>query len=288
MRLRRNIVPRFHAGPLSMRDLSLYIAIVFASLSFDLAAQDFDEDATLEPQQGEALFLEEQEAFDSGPLDFDESVSDPFEPFNRVMFAINEQLDRFVLKPVAQGYHFVMPDFAERGVTNVFSNLYDVTTVANALLQGRFSNAGRVSWRFAINSTVGVLGIFDVATVWGVEPYPTDFGHTLAIWGVPQGPYLMVPIFGPRTLRSGTGTVVDAYLSPQAYIDNVRLRNSLYGTEIVNSRARLLEAEELMSGDRYIFIRDAYMQQRKVLAHDGAVQDSFSDFGEEGGWETDF
>ncbi len=263
-------------------------------------AETFAADADNPFGEGEAGFSDEvdeaqfedggAELFASGeayPLEFATSVNDPFEPFNRAMFVFNDQLDRFVLKPVAQGYHFVMPDFAEQGVTNVFSNLYDVTSIANALLQGRFNNAGRVSGRFLVNSTFGLLGLFDVASRMGLEPYNTDFGHTLAIWGVPEGPYLMVPILGPRTLRSGTGSVVDAYLSPQAYVDNVRLRNSLYGTEIVNGRARLLEAEQLMSGDRYIFLRDAYIQQRNVLANDGKMEDSFSDYGDDV-WEADF
>ncbi|MFV0478615.1 MAG: VacJ family lipoprotein [Parahaliea sp.] len=216
------------------------------------------------------------------------SARDPFEPWNRAVFIFNDKLDTYLLRPTAQGYHFLMPDFAERGVTNVFANLYDATTVVNAVLQGRLTNAGRSGGRFLVNSTLGVLGLFDVASRMGLMPYNTDFGHTLAVWGVPEGPYLMVPVLGPRTVRSGTGTIVNAYMAPQTYIDNVRLRNSLYGTELVNTRARLLEAEELMSGDRYIFVRDAYLQQRKMLVNDGQVSDSFSDFGDSDDWEDTF
>jgi phospholipid-binding lipoprotein MlaA len=213
---------------------------------------------------------------------------DPFESFNRAMFSFNEQLDAYFMKPVAKGYHFVMPDFAEQGVTNVFANLYDANSSFNALLQGRFGNALRGGGRFLVNSTFGILGVFDIATRMGLRPYPTDFGHTLAVWGLPQGPYFMVPLYGPRTLRSGVGSIVDVYATPQAYIDNVRLRNSVFGLELVDSRARLLDAEELISGDRYIFVRDVYLQQRKVLVNEGKVDDSFSDFGEEGNWEEDF
>jgi phospholipid-binding lipoprotein MlaA len=216
------------------------------------------------------------------------TVADPFESFNRAMFSVNERLDTYFMKPVAQGYHFVMPDFAERAVTNVFANLYDANSSINALLQGRFGNAARGGGRFVVNSTLGVLGVFDVASRMGLMHYPTDFGHTLAIWGMPQGPYLMVPLYGPRTLRSGIGSVVDVYGVPQYYVDNVRLRNSLFGLELVDSRARLLDAEQLISGDRYIFVRDVYLQQREALLNDGKVEDNFSDFGEDGGWDEEF
>ena len=120
----------------------------------------------------------------------------------------------------------------------------------------------------------------------GIRPYRTDFGHTLAIWGVPAGPYVMVPLFGPRTFRSGTGTIVDTYASVPTYIDNVPVRNSIWGLELVDGRARLLSADELISGDRYIFVRDAYLQQREAFVNDGEVVDEFSDFGDE--WEEDF
>ena len=119
----------------------------------------------------------------------------------------------------------------------------------------------------------------------GIRPYRTDFGHTLAIWGVDSGPYLMVPFFGPRTVRSGTGTIFDVYTSIPTYIDNVPLRNSLFGLELIDGRARLLQADELLSGDAYIFIRDAYLQQRETFVNDGVVQDDFSDFGDEEDWE---
>lgn len=216
------------------------------------------------------------------------SDKDPLESVNRAIFEFNNDLDTYFLRPVAKGYHFVMPDFAEQGVGNFFANLYDANAAVNALLQGRMGNAARVSGRFLVNSTLGVLGFFDVATRTGLTPYNTDFGHTLAIWGVPEGPYLMVPLLGPRTMRSGTGSMVDVYASPQSYVDNVRLRNSLYGLEIIDSRARLLDAEDLISGDRYIFVRDAYLQQREVLVNDGKVQDDFSDFGDDGLWEEEF
>ncbi|WP_116364495.1 MlaA family lipoprotein [Parahaliea mediterranea] len=218
----------------------------------------------------------------------DDAGRDPFESWNRAVFTFNDGLDTWLVRPVAQGYHFIMPDFAERGVSNFFANLYDANSVLNATLQGRFNHAARGSGRFLVNTTLGVAGLFDVATRMGLTPYPTDFGHTLAIWGAPSGPYLMVPLLGPRTVRSGAGSIVDVYGLPQTYVDNVALRNSLYGLELIEARARLLEVDELTSGDRYIFIRDAYLQQREVLVNDGKIQDDFSDFGAEGGWEEDF
>ncbi|GAB3270646.1 MlaA family lipoprotein [Parahaliea aestuarii] len=218
----------------------------------------------------------------------DDSDRDPFESWNRAVFTFNDGLDTWFMRPVAKGYHFIMPDFAERGVTNFFANLYDANSVVNATLQGRFNHAARGSGRFLVNTVFGVAGVFDVATRMGLTPYPTDFGHTLAIWGAPSGPYLMVPLFGPRTVRSGAGSIVDVYGLPQTYVDNVALRNSLYGLELIEARARLLDVDKLTSGDRYIFIRDAYLQQREVLVNDGKIQDDFSDYGADGDWEEDF
>lgn len=212
---------------------------------------------------------------------------DPWEGLNRPLFEFNERLDQYLLKPVAKGYQAVTPDPAEKGVSNFFGNLRDANSTINAVLQGRPGGAARAGGRFLLNSTIGMLGLFDVASRMGVEPYRTDFGHTLAIWGLPSGPYLMVPVLGPRTVRSGTGTVFDALTSVEVGIDDVRLRNSLFGLELVDTRAKLLKTEELMSGDRYIFIRDAYLQQRRALVNDGVVEDNFSDFGDDD-WGEDF
>ncbi len=210
---------------------------------------------------------------------------DPLEAINRPLFEINNKFDQYLLRPVAKGYDWVMPGFAKRGVGNVFANMYDFTSAINGVLQGRFQGAAQGGGRFLVNSTLGLAGLFDVATPMGIRPYRTDFGHTLAIWGFDSGPYLMVPLFGPRTVRSGAGTIFDTYTSIPDYLDNVRLRNSLWGLELVDGRARLLQADELLSGDAYIFIRDAYLQQRETFVNDGVVQDDFSDFGDEENWE---
>ncbi len=212
---------------------------------------------------------------------------DPLESINRKMFALNDGFDRFIFRPLAQTYQILTPDPAERGVGNFFANLYDFNAAFNAILQWRLVGAAQSGGRFLVNSTAGFLGLIDVATPMGIRPHRTDFGHTLAIWGFEPGPYLMVPFFGPRTIRSGTGTIVDVYASPQVFIDNVRFRNTLYGLEFIDGRSRLLRAEELMTGDRYIFVRDAYLQQREFFVNDGVVEDSFSDFGEDD-WDEEF
>lgn len=212
---------------------------------------------------------------------------DPLESINRPLFTLNDGLDTFIIRPLAIAYDFILPGFAQRGMGNFFANMYDANAVVNSLLQGRFAGAAQSSGRFLVNSTFGLLGFVDVATPMGIRPYRTDFGHTLAIWGVPSGPYLMVPFFGPRTFRSGTGTIFDSYVSVQANMDSVRVRNTLWGLELVDGRSRLLRVDDLMSGDRYIFVRDAYLQQREIFVNDGVVVDSFSDF-EEAEWDEEF
>jgi len=214
------------------------------------------------------------------------SSKDPLESINRPIFAINDAFDRVALKPMALGYDFIMPPIAQRGVSNFFANLYDVTSALNAVLQFRLSNAARSGGRVLVNSTVGIVGLFDVASAWGIEPYRTDFGQTLAIWGAPEGPYMVLPLFGPRTVRSGVGTLVDTFtLSVPPQLDNRSLRNTIWGLELVHWRARFLDTDELITGDRYIFVRDAYLQQRSLLVNDGEVIDEFSDF--EDSWADD-
>ncbi|MCY4428336.1 MAG: VacJ family lipoprotein [Halieaceae bacterium] len=212
-------------------------------------------------------------------------VNDPYEEINRKIFAFNDSLDRNFLLPVSRGYRFLMPAFAEQGVRNFFSNLEDFNSAINALMQGKLDGATRNGGRFLLNSTGGLLGFVDIATVMGVDSYRTDFGHTLAIWGVNPGPYLMVPAFGPRTLRSGTGYIFDTLVSAQSAIDSLPARVALSGLELVEDRADLVEAEGLIFGDRYIFIRDVYLQHREALMSGGEVEDSFSDYDEDFDWD---
>lgn len=213
--------------------------------------------------------------------------SDPLEVINRPIFVFNDAVDRVALRPLAKGYDTVMPPVAQRGVNNFFANLYDVTSAFNSALQWRWDGAAHSTARFLLNSTLGVVGLFDVATPLGIDPRRTDFGHTLAIWGVPEGPYVMLPLLGPRTLRSSTGTLVDTFVfSIPPYVDDRAVRNAIWATELVHLRAQFLESDELISGDRYIFLRDAYLQQRASIVNDGQLEDSFSDF--EDDWTEEF
>lgn len=212
---------------------------------------------------------------------------DPFEPINRPIFVLNNTLDRFAIRPLARAYDFVMPDPAQRIVSNFYANLYDVTSTLNAALQFRPKGVAQSGGRVLMNTTFGLAGLFDVASSVGIAPYRTDFGQTLALWGVPEGPYIMLPLFGPRTVRSGAGTLVDTFaLSVPPQLDDRSVRNTIWGLELVHWRARFLSTDQLITGDRYIFVRDAYLQQRSLLVNDGEVIDEFSDF--EDDWEEEF
>jgi len=213
------------------------------------------------------------------------SEQDPWEGFNRAMFGFNDTVDGYILKPLSQGYKAVTPDPVESGVSNVFSNLGEVGNVVNDLLQFKLGQAGKDTGRFLINSTIGLAGIFDVASEMGIEANQgEDFGQTLAAWGLQPGPYLVLPLFGPTTVRDGIALPVDSYLNPISHVDHVPSRNTAYGVELIDTRAELLQVEELISGDRYTFIRDVYLQRREQLVNDGDVEDSFGsddeDFGD--------
>lgn len=214
----------------------------------------------------------------------EEANVDPFEGANRAVFVFNDGLDKMILAPVARGYNWVTPGFVQTGVRNFFANLYDLNGAVNAVLQGRFTKMAENTGRFLVNSTVGMFGFIDIASEMGIDPYRTDFGHTLATWGFRSGPYLMVPFFGPRTVRSGTGTMFDTVASLQWQLDTTS-RNLLFALEVVDNRASLSAAEDLITGDRYIFVRDAYLQQREYFVTGGAVVDTFSDFEDEFDWE---
>lgn len=206
---------------------------------------------------------------------------DPWESVNRRVFGFNEGLDQYFFRPVAKGYRWVTPDPVERSVTSFLSNLGELNNAANSLLQGRPSNVFHNTGRFLVNTTVGLGGLFDVASHIGVEPRPADFGQTLSVWGVDEGPFLVVPLLGPRTLRGGAGIVVDGYISlPNFYLERPET-TAITATRIVDTRARLLDAEELISGDKYIFTRNAYLQRRHYFLNGGVVQDSFSEPQEE-------
>lgn len=203
------------------------------------------------------------------------SEEDPWQGYNRFMFRINDTLDAYTLKPLAKGYQAVTPQVLEDGVHNVFRNIGDVGNLANNLLQGKVHDAGVDTGRLIFNSSFGVLGFFDVATPMGLQRSDEDFGQTLGAWGLGSGPYVVLPLLGPSTVRDAFGKVPDSMLTAQAYIDHVPTRNLVHGINAVDTRASLLSAERLISGDKYLFIRNAYLQNREFRVHDGEVEDDF-------------
>lgn len=203
------------------------------------------------------------------------SEDDPWEGFNRPIFRFNDTVDSYALKPIAQGYRAVTPQFVEDGVHNVFGNIGDVGNLANNLLQGKLHNAGVDTSRLIFNTTFGLLGFFDVAKHMGLRKSDEDFGQTLGVWGLDSGPYLVIPFLGPSTVRDAAGRVPDSFLQPYPYMDHVPTRNVTMGVEVIDTRANLLQAERLISGDKYIFIRNAYLQSREFKVKDGEVEDDF-------------
>jgi phospholipid-binding lipoprotein MlaA len=204
---------------------------------------------------------------------------DSFETLNRQIFYINDRLDHFALRPAAVTYKKLMPNPLEKGIVNIFSNLDEVTNVVNDVLQGKFSQAAHDGGRFLINTTLGLGGIFDVAQRAGLAKSDgEDFGQTLAVWGVGEGPYLMLPLIGPSTLRDAPSKFVDSITSPFSYVDDVPTRNTSRGLDLLSMRAGLLEIDGVISGDKYLFVRDVYLQRNRYLVNDGAIEDDFGDF----------
>lgn len=197
---------------------------------------------------------------------------DPLEPFNREVSRINEDFDKGVLRPVAQLYADYIPSPVQTAVDNFFSNVSDVYSAVNNLLQGKPSRAAEDTMRVAINTVLGIGGLIDIATPGGLPKYKEDFGQTLGVWGVPAGPYLVLPLFGPSTVRDTAGMLVDRQIDPSAYFYPVSLRNSMIGVRIVAGRAQLLGATTLLEQaalDKYAFLRDSYLQRREYLIYDG-------------------
>lgn len=197
---------------------------------------------------------------------------DPYENFNRAMFAVNEKIDTYAAKPLAKGYDAAVPLPAKSSVGNALGNVSDLWTGVNNALQGKFSEAGSDLGRLLINSTVGILGLFDVATELGLEKHDEDFGQTLAVWGIKDSSYLVLPVFGPRTVRDAAGLVADTYADPLGEVRPVSARNSIRGVRFVDVRASLLPADKVVEEaalDKYAYIRDAYLQRRRHQIYDG-------------------
>ncbi len=202
----------------------------------------------------------------------EENPHDPYEGFNRSMFAVHEVIDKYAAKPVAQVYDNVAPLPVKAGVGNFFGNVGDLWVGVNSALQGKFSDAGVDLGRLLVNSTVGIFGLFDVASELGLERHDEDFGQTMAVWGVGSGGYLFWPVIGSRTVRDTLGWGVDLMVDPVGYVDPVPVRNSLRGLRIVDIRASLLPADKVVEEaalDKYAYIRDAYLQRRRNQIFDG-------------------
>ncbi|TWI61806.1 phospholipid-binding lipoprotein MlaA [Pseudoduganella lurida] len=199
---------------------------------------------------------------------------DPMETWNRGVFKFNDTVDTYALKPVATGYKNITPTFVQTGVNNFFGNLRDVWTAGNNLLQGKFKDGASDVGRVALNSTLGLLGVIDIASEAGLQKHNEDFGQTLGKWGVQSGPYVMLPLLGPSTLRDTVGLPLDFAADPWTYKDPTHVRNIGVGLRIIDQRAALLDASSLLEDaalDRYEFIRDGYLQRRQSQVYDGDV-----------------
>lgn len=197
---------------------------------------------------------------------------DPIEGFNRAMYGVHDGIDTVLLKPVATGYDTITPDLVQTGVTNFFANINDIMTATNNLLQGKPKQAVSDLGRVAVNSTIGILGIFDAASGMGLEKHDEDFGQTMGVWGVGEGAFVFLPIMGPRTVRDAAGIYMDIWFDPVNYIDHVPTRNTIWAVRIVNLRANLLPADKVIEEaalDKYSYIRDAYLQNRRNQVYDG-------------------
>ena len=207
------------------------------------------------------------------PAGVEPSPRDPWEPFNRSVFEFNEGLDKYLLKPVVAAYRFILPEIVREGIYNFFSNYSDIYTALQNLLQGKPDYAFNDLMRVAVNTIFGLGGLMDVATPGGLEKHKEDWGQTFGVWGVPSGPYVVLPFFGPSTVRDTFGTAADLetdYLFK--YIPDVGLRNSITGLRVVNARNTYYEAGDLLDGaaiDKYSFMRDAYLQRREYQINEG-------------------
>ncbi len=213
----------------------------------------------------------------SDPMDPEAFVgngdSDPYQRLNKKVFRFNDGLDRYLFEPVARGYDFIMPSPLMRGVTNFFNNIEEPRIILNGLLQGKAKQAVRDTVRFAFNTTLGIGGLFDVAKHLGLERHDEDFGQTLAVWGAKESSYFVIPVLGPSSIRDTTGEIVDLFTYPLLYYHDAPVRWTLYGLMLVNRRANLLSATDVLSEaageDRYEFVRESYYQSRKNQIYDG-------------------
>ena len=203
---------------------------------------------------------------------------DPFQNINEKTHNLNQTLDLQVASPVARFYKRITPDFLEKGITNFTHNIEDLSIGINNILQGKFNEGLSDFSRFTLNTSIGLLGFIDIASDLGLTKHDEDFGQTLAVWGVSDGPYLVLPGLGPSTTRDTLAMIPDAFLTPLWLIDHDRTSYSLTAIDLIDTRARYLGLESVVIGDEYLFYRDAYLQSRNFEIKDGEVEDDFDDF----------
>ncbi len=218
----------------------------------------------------------------TGPAD----PRDPLEGFNRAMYSFNDTFDQVIGKPLSEGYRALTPEPVNKGVTNFFSNLDDFVVIVNDLLQLKLRQAASDLSRVMVNSSFGLLGVMDVASGWGMDKHHEDLGQTLGYWGLGSGPYLVIPFYGPTTVRDGIGDVADStYVDPIFRINDVPVRNRMLVLKLLDARADLLSASRIVETaalDQYSFIRNAYLQRRRYLVYDGnPPQEEYEDIDKE-------
>lgn len=210
-------------------------------------------------------------------------IVDPMETINRATFSFNDRVDRWVLTPLAKGYQTATPDIVEVGVGNFLDNLGEPLTMISDLLQGKYAQAGSDFMRFFVNSTVGIFGFIDVGSRIGLEKRSEDFGQAVGYWGVPSGPYVVLPFLGPSTFRDAFFMIPQIPVPGLNQIAPLEAEIGAYALKGIHTRASLFKTEELISGDRYTFIRDAYLQNREFKVKDGNIESSEDEFFEDGG-----
>jgi phospholipid-binding lipoprotein MlaA len=220
---------------------------------------------------------------------------DPFQPINRPIYKFNDFTDRYLLRPLGTGYNDILPRPARNGIANFFDNITYPVTIVNSLLQGKFRQTGSDIVRFAFNSTFGILGFMDLATGQGFPRHDEDFGQTFAVWGIPQGPYIVIPLLGPSTFRDGIGILANVEVNPLVQMDNSSVRDKLLILWAIETRAALIGPDEAVRDafDPYLFVRDAYLQNRKFLIEDSTTSedeyfDDFDDFDDSEEFDKEF
>lgn len=260
--------------------LAVYLAACATTPASDIA-QDKSAETKSATQSSTLNETSDDDELDRylGPTPQKPEVNDPFESFNRVMYDFNDIVDRYVAEPITEVYKFITPEFVRTGVSNFFTNVKGLNTVLNSALQGKFRESAESSGRFLVNSTMGMVGLVDVAKHMGLEHREEDFEQTLAVWGVPHGPYLVLPLLGPSTMRGIPGAIVDSAANPVNYVGIPAQLVSMLNTRAEAEGALKFIDEAAL--DRYVFTRESFLQWRDYLAKDGKTASTGRDAAED-------